>query len=208
MRLVIISDTHGLHRQLPLLPAGDALIHCGDWSNRGEIYETVDFLDWYANLIYKHKILIAGNHDWICDKQPHLFRDLLPKNVIYLQDQGIVIDGVKYWGSPGTPIFGDWAFGRRPEIMAASMSIVDPDVEVLICHSPAKGILDAIEDGTECGSPQIRAALNRFAKLKLYCSGHIHSGYGMLTIDKVKFVNAALLDNHYRIVNKPIVVDI
>ena len=37
VRIIVISDTHGEHEMLThmLPPAGDILIHCGDFANKG-----------------------------------------------------------------------------------------------------------------------------------------------------------------------------
>jgi predicted phosphodiesterase len=35
MRLVVISDTHGLHNRIQGLPDGDVLVHAGDFMNSG-----------------------------------------------------------------------------------------------------------------------------------------------------------------------------
>jgi 3',5'-cyclic AMP phosphodiesterase CpdA len=42
MRLVVVSDTHGLHHRIESLPAGDILVHAGDFMNSG--YDTEDIL--------------------------------------------------------------------------------------------------------------------------------------------------------------------
>eukprot|EP01052_Picozoa_sp_SAG31_P012088 SAG31_NODE_698_length_12746_cov_3.495136_1_plen_142_part_00 len=36
-RLVLMSDTHGHHREIDEVPAGDILIHSGDYGNRGSL---------------------------------------------------------------------------------------------------------------------------------------------------------------------------
>ena len=41
--------------------------------------------------------------------KPEQARGLLT-NAIYLEDSGVEIDGVRFWGSPWTPTFMDWAF--------------------------------------------------------------------------------------------------
>ena len=87
MKLVIISDTHGLHHDLDL-PDGDILIHAGDFCHMGGIDYVYDFLGWYGELDFEHKILIAGNHDFFADEQPEKFAALLPESVIYLNDSG------------------------------------------------------------------------------------------------------------------------
>ena len=62
VRLVLISDTHMLHRNLEL-PPGDILIHAGDFSNRGKEEEIKEFDAWLGELEYKLKVVVPGNHD-------------------------------------------------------------------------------------------------------------------------------------------------
>ena len=45
MKFIIISDTHGQHKNLTL-PKGDVIIHAGDISQRGKESEIFDFLNW------------------------------------------------------------------------------------------------------------------------------------------------------------------
>jgi 3',5'-cyclic AMP phosphodiesterase CpdA len=47
MRLVLISDTHGLHDRIPQLPQGDILVHPGDFMNAGyDLREVISFNRW------------------------------------------------------------------------------------------------------------------------------------------------------------------
>ena len=62
MKFVAIADTHGKHKDLTI-PSGDMLIHAGDISMKGDEDEIIDFLNWFDEQNFKHKILIAGNHD-------------------------------------------------------------------------------------------------------------------------------------------------
>src|SRR5947207_7376992 len=68
--IVAISDTHSMYSRLKFDPASNAdiLIHAGDLTNRGTKEELEDAIDWLASLPFKHKILIAGNHDVGLDK--------------------------------------------------------------------------------------------------------------------------------------------
>lgn len=43
-KILIISDTHGLHRKLEI-PKFDVIIHCGDICNDANIDEIIDFFD-------------------------------------------------------------------------------------------------------------------------------------------------------------------
>ncbi len=65
MDLIILhmSDTHGVHRCLRDLPEADILVHSGDFTMSGSEAETLDFLEWLCDLSYRHKVLVAGNHD-------------------------------------------------------------------------------------------------------------------------------------------------
>lgn len=48
MRIIQISDTHNRHQRLKDLPAGDVIVHCGDFADMGREEEVLDFL----NLVY------------------------------------------------------------------------------------------------------------------------------------------------------------
>lgn len=104
MRLVCLSDTHGLHDRL-ILPEGDILVHAGDVCNHGSLVEAVRFLGWFESVgDYQHRVLIAGNHDRVFEDDA-LIRGLIPKNIHYLNDSGVTIGGMHLWGSPVTPFF-------------------------------------------------------------------------------------------------------
>lgn len=55
-----IGDTHGFHRKL-VLPAGDILIHFGDFMvDERSTDEIDDFNAWLGSLSFRHRIVIAG----------------------------------------------------------------------------------------------------------------------------------------------------
>jgi len=104
MRLVCISDTHSLHHNLDgQLPDGDVLIHAGDFCGQNSIISADAFLDWFADQPHKYKVFIAGNHDGPFEKTPDWVKDVLSEinpPLFYLQDSGIEIEGVKFFGEP------------------------------------------------------------------------------------------------------------
>ncbi len=218
MRIVCLSDTHGRHGALAV-PEGDVLVHAGDASMRGDDREIVAFATWLAALPHRHKLVIAGNHDWLFERQPGLARELLGA-VTYLQDSGTTIDGVRFWGSPWQPWFMDWAFNlRRGAPLKARWDLVPEGTDVLITHGPPQGILDQVAgivpraisamagQGEHVGCEELLAAVQRLAP-RLHVFGHIHEGYGEETRDGTRFVNASNCDRFYRPVNRPIVVDL
>ena len=100
MRLVILSDTHGLHGFISSVPDGDVLIHAGDMTGRGTLEELEGLLGWFGALPHQHKLLVAGNHDWMFERRPTVVEGLIPTGVTYLRDTGVSIAGINFWGSP------------------------------------------------------------------------------------------------------------
>lgn len=210
MKLTFISDTHSLHNELPAIAPGDVLIHCGDFTGHGNIDETADFAEFIAAQNFTHKIVIAGNHDWCFedgrrDGAEACLHDL---GIIYLNDSGIELDGVKFWGSPIQPEFLNWAFNReRGADIRQHWDLVPTDTDVLITHGPAFGILDKCCHGGRVGCEELLEVIQTI-KPKIHAFGHIHEGYGQHEQDGTIFVNACSLDEHYRMAFAPIVLEI
>lgn len=216
MKLVILSDTHNRHRGLSV-PDGDVLIHCGDFSMLGQSAEVIDFLNWLRSQPHKHKIFIAGNHDRLFEKNPALamsYTNLLnggDGTVHYLQDSGIQIDGISFWGVPWTPKFGGWSFmlPRQSAEMRDVCGKIPNDLDVLITHGPPFGILDLSPYGNEhAGCLDLFEASSLRVKPKVHCFGHIHDGYGVTSDGDTSYINAAICDEEYNPVNLPVVVDV
>ena len=91
MKILHLSDTHSAHHRLKNLPEADIVVHSGDYCMVGEEREAMDFLYWFCDLPYRHKIFICGNHD-SCLYDANI--DGLDGNVHYLCNSGIEIDGI------------------------------------------------------------------------------------------------------------------
>ena len=65
-----MSDTHDLHHKIDIasLPKADIFIHAGDFTKMSMEAELDRFRQFLKMLPYKHKIVIAGNHDFALDK--------------------------------------------------------------------------------------------------------------------------------------------
>ncbi len=208
MKLVIISDTHGFHREVTV-PAGDVLIHCGDITKRGNIAELDDFNEWLGELPFKHRLVIAGNHDWCFEKAREASEAKLT-NAIYLQDSEAVIDHVKFYGSPWQPRFYDWAFNLdRGLALKEKWDLIPKNTDVLITHGPPKYTLDINSGDSYTGCADLNTAVFGIAPL-VHCFGHIHEAYGRFlnSFLGTEFVNASICDLWYNPVNKPIEVEI
>jgi len=206
MRLVCISDTHSMHRQVPV-PDGDVLIHAGDCLGVGTLEELKDLDNWFSEQPHRHKILIAGNHDWCLQDEP-ADAEALIRNAVYLRDRSIDIEGLKFWGSPWTPIFFDWAFNlERGAAIAERWAQIPSDTDVLITHGPPAGILDQVNESLAVGCGDLTLELERLT-LKLHIFGHIHESYGQQTLNDCRYINASTCTGQYKPLNPPIVVDI
>lgn len=209
MRIVCISDTHSMHRQV-VVPEGDLLIHAGDCLGVGTLEELADLNDWLGALPHRHKLLIAGNHDWCLQDEPAEAEAMLTA-VTYLRDRGATIAGLKFWGSPWTPVFFDWAFNRaRGEPIAERWRLIPDDTDVLITHGPPYGILDQVMTGTRgesVGCEALRARVEE-VRPRLHVFGHIHEGYGRQERDGCLYVNASTCLVSFKPLNPPIVIDL
>lgn len=210
MKIVLISDTHTQHRKLTI-PECDILIHAGDISDRGELSQVYDFINWFADQPAKHCIFIAGNHDWsFTDSRKNKIREVLiqhPK-VIYLEDSEITIEGIKFYGSPWTPTFYNWAFNAdRGKSIAHVWEKIPYDTDILIIHGPPYGYGDKVPyDGSVGCEDLLQKVLEVQPNLVIF--GHIHGGRGMYTITrKTTAINASVLDDSYILVGDPIVID-
>lgn len=183
MKILHLSDTHGLHHQIKDLPAADVIVHCGDISHNGTENEVLDFLNWYIELPYPHKIFVTGNHD-LCLWDAEGIEDL-PENLHFLQDKGVTIDGVKFFGL---------AYNHPEELIPA-------DADIVVTHEPPVMILDE-SAGTHWGNTPLRKRVFEINP-KYHLFGHAHESYGTLKQDGIIFSNAALLDEKNRLIRKP-----
>jgi Icc-related predicted phosphoesterase len=211
MRIVTLSDTHGLHHKVHI-PDGDVLVHAGDFMNFGtRVQEATDFLSWFAGHPHSEKILVAGNHDILFEQDPSWANSLIPPGVQYLKNSGTTIHGIRFWGSPFTPRFMEWAFMADPgEPIAHIWSQIPGKTDVLITHGPPLGILDEMDEPKQrVGCEELRKAVDRI-KPRYHIFGHIHAGYGveMPEESETLFVNAAVCNEQYRPINQPIVIDV
>jgi Icc-related predicted phosphoesterase len=219
MRIVCFSDTHGMSYTWPeSIPDGDVLVCAGDFTNNGELRDVGIFAEITKQFNHPNKILIAGNHDWCCERERQVVEDMLP-GWTYLQDRAVVIDGVKFYGSPWQPYFCNWAFNVRSiEKRRLIWSQIPEDTDVLITHCPPHKTLDAVNERvyqnwmeqdlivhTGCVGLQERLT---DLKVKLHLFGHIHEAYGVRKTDFGFAANCSICDLNYNLRNRPLVFEL
>lgn len=197
MEILHLSDTHNKHRQLGNMPAADIIIHSGDVSFAGTTKEVDDFIDWFGSLSYQYKIFIAGNHDYALEgKAAERIQQYLPENCFYLCDNGVKINGIQFWGIP---------FFFSPEdtrLDLRSTELIPDNTDILISHRPPYGILDE-SNNRKYGCNGLLEAVSRISPT-YHLFGHIHDAYGIEKQNHTTFVNAAVVDPTYKLVNNPI----
>lgn len=222
MRLVCVADTHMFHADLAgKIPDGDVFVHAGDMGRAGDEEELAEVARWLGTLPHRHKIVVAGNHDFLFQTEPAKARAMFAAaGVTYLEDSGCRIDGVTFWGSPWTPVFFDWAFMlQRGAALAEKWAMIPPGVDVLVTHGPPHGILDdasAYRDGHDHahghGTPGQKRSVGcealrervRIVRPRVHLFGHIHHNQGVVEDEETRFVSCTTSESE----TPPVVVDV
>jgi Icc-related predicted phosphoesterase len=134
---------------------------------------------------------------------------LKSEGVIYLRPEApsikLKIRGgeIKLYGVPYTPLsVGPNAFMRERDVLVKKWEEVvevEDGIDVLVSHSPPKGLCDRTRAGQKVGCEELRSAVGKI-KPQLVVCGHIHEARG---VEKVEWeggkrntlvVNAAVID--------------
>ena len=178
--------------------------------------------------------MICGNHDITCDKDYYngtakngqaswkrfhhngknddvAARRALreTKNLIYLEDESIVIDGYSFYGSPWQPEFCDWAFNLDRGYPCKMMwEKIPTATDILITHGPPVGHGDMVSQQQRAGCVDLLSAVTERIRPLYHVFGHVHEGYGVTTNQTTTFINASTCTLSYRPNNAPIVFDL
>jgi len=187
MKILAFSDLHLARRAARELvaasAAADLVIGAGDFCNmRQGLDQAMELLSG----ITAPMVLVPGN----AESADELRAEALP-NASVLHGDGMEIDGLHLFGLgggvPPTP-FGEWSFDLS-EAEAAAMLAPCEVADILITHSPPKGVVDRTSRGDSVGSTAIHAAIERIQP-KLALCGHIHDCWGERgMIGKTEVVN-------------------
>lgn len=227
-----VSDTHTLHKRLNL-PGGDLLCLTGDFMSSGYVVQELnDFVNWLVEKgspIYKHIVVVAGNHDRICETFPdYQIKDMFEKtdNIHYLKDETIELDfedkgKLTIVGTPYQPDFCSWAFNVKDpdKLQFIYENVIGENIDILLTHCPPFSILDQThmarphfgKDGTEhLGSIELLNVLKNLENPPRYhCFGHIHGDGGKhVKIDNTTYINASFCNEQYKPVNQIITLEI
>lgn len=214
MRILATSDLHG---NLPDVPPCDLLLVGGDVC---PIYDhdlkfqwgwlNADFRYWLKDIAFHAgcKIVgIAGNHDFIFEKEPAKVEALnLPWT--YLQDSGTEFEGISIYGLPWVPNLPNWAFHANREQLALRYGAVPKGTDIVLSHGPPFGLGDGLGDftGPRFGSLHVgaKSASDMLGRVnpKAFINGHIHEGFGQSTHrsqhgKRTNVYNVSFVDEEY-----------
>ena len=208
-KIVCISDTHSqLHKVK--IPDGDILIHAGDLTSQGSVSDMVKAFQQLGRIRSRFKavVVVCGNHDWLGETNPILVKQLgEDNNLIYLDHEARVVEGLRLFGSAYTPEFFSWAFNvPRGEALKKKWDAIPDDTDILVTHGPPYGILDFVEPnrfhpkGEHVGCEQLLLAVDR-VQPRAHIFGHIHCASAKVQHGSTIFVNASICDEQYKTSN-------
>lgn len=154
-KLFAFADTHGMYRRLFVPTEADILICAGDACEGFNPTDLEDFFSWYASIPAKLRIFVPGNHDRIFNTNPDRAKSLIPDNVVYLENDALEYDGIKFFSVPARPYL------KR-------LVTIPEDVDFLITHGPAYGYLDR-----DLGCKNLYLSMAS-AHPKYHIFGHVH----------------------------------
>lgn len=175
MKILAFSDLHLARARAEDIVAAsrsaDLVIGAGDFCNmRKGIAEAMGLLAG----IEKPLVMVPGNNESLEELQM-----AAPKGAHVLHGDMIEIDGVNIFGlGGGVPVtpFGAWSWDltedEADELLQKSFG-----ADVIVSHSPPKGIADRTSDGISVGSMAVYTAAE-WVQPKLLLCGHIHDCWG------------------------------
>ena len=200
MRILAFSDLHLDRRKAEALVAAAAeaelVIGAGDYCNaRRGLDEALAMLAGIAAPM----ALVPGNAESADE-----LREAAPPGVHVLHGGGVEIAGLRLfglgYGVPVTP-FGSWSCDL-PEKTAEEMLAACDAADIMVLHSPPKGVADRTSQGASVGSTAIRAAIERVQPELAVC-GHIHDSWGQAgRIGRTRVVNLGPTPNWFDIGGK------
>ena len=197
MKIWHISDTHTYHGLLKVPKDIDMVIHSGDATNPRDPYvseqEMLNFISWFGSLPIKHKVFVVGNHDLCIERNLVTKIDFMKNGIVYLENDYAEVEGIKIWGSPFTPTFGQgWAFNKKRSALHDIWKEIPDDVDIVVVHGPPKGILDLAYHQLNCiefcGDEALRKRMY-LLNPKLCLFGHIHNNEDIINAGTMKLSN-------------------
>ena len=177
---------------------------------------------WLASAPAKHKLLTWGNHDWCgqaCNFRSDSPAHARSTDLQILVDEGTTVPFARaasremsVWATPWSNPFMRWAFMKRPSDLERVYAEIPDDTDILVSHQPPYGYGDRTFNldsarAEHVGSRELLDAIERVRPKVVIC-GHVHGGFGRYEHGDVPIHNVSVVDESYRLVNAPTVIDL
>jgi len=118
---------------------------------------------------------------------------------------------ISVWATPWSNTFMQWAFMKEPGDLEPVYAGIPRGTDILVSHQPPYGYGDRafdLDSGQErnVGSRELLAAIER-VRPKIVICGHVHDGHGRYEHQGIPIHNVSVVDERYRLVNTPTVID-
>ncbi|MFQ1699435.1 metallophosphoesterase [Loktanella agnita] len=175
MKILAFSDLHLARARAAAIVAAsaeaDLVIGAGDFCNmRQGLDQAMALLDG----IKCPFVAVPGNAESADE-----LRAAAGPDITVLHGQTAHVDGLDIFGiGGGIPVtpFGDWSFDLTEQQAEAMLKHCD-HADIIVSHSPPKGIADQTSAGHSVGSTALRDAIVRIGPKYVFC-GHIHDSWG------------------------------
>ena len=175
MKILAFSDLHMARgRAVALVKASaeaDLVIGAGDFCNmRQGLAEAMTMLEGIAAPV----VAVPGNAESAKE-----LAAAAPPGMTVLHGAGTEHAGIRIFGlGGGVPVtpFGPWSWDLT-EAAATDLLARCDKADILVTHSPPRGVADVTSGGQSVGSTAIRAAIERIRPRLAFC-GHIHDSWG------------------------------
>jgi Icc-related predicted phosphoesterase len=148
----------------------DLVIGAGDFCNaRGGLAQAMALI----RPMEGKSVLVAGNHESVAELRA-------ATRALVLHGEAAEIQGLKLFGigyAAGDAPLGS-PFCELTEAEAEALLAGMEPCDILISHTPPKGVADTSSRGRSYGSTAVRAAIERHQPRWCLC-GHVHAGQGI-----------------------------
>lgn len=229
MKICALSDLHGTLLPVSEFSPCNVVFICGDISplniqandKKMKKWLSETFKPWCEALPCNKVFFIAGNHDWICLRNPDfMFSVFSPDDKVTYLCHGrasfTTEDGKEYsiFGTPYCKLFGNWAFMKSDSELTRLYSEIPENLDILLTHDQPYGYGDILMDnvvwntGDHIGNkPLAKVIIEKRPRFQF--NGHLHScDHNLIEIGDTHHYNVSLKNERYEPVYKPLYVEV
>lgn len=193
MKIIGISDIHGLLLDTKSFPQGDVLCIAGDISplkaqrNMPQMISWIRkrFVPWVEELPVEKVFLVAGNHDFVFENEEFKKEAIeslyiLSDKIIYLKNMSYMYNGKLFYGSPYVTGPAGWAFYDPTKKLDMIDETMPRGIDVAIFHQP-------LEYGGNGRVLQIPSWMigNTIPTDLLKNDEYLHPSFGSISLDNI-----------------------